>query len=178
MDPLAQLADIHLPEPISQAPIAPGWWLLYASCIALVIFVIVKSVQYYRLTKVKRALLKQLSSHQLSSKELTQILKYASLHYFQREQVASLYGSAWLEFLKQQLPPKKQAKFCKLSEALSQDHYQAPNNKPNNTSHTSEQAIQAAKFWLTNALPPKVKRAKLKATSEAVAVNIAKESHS
>jgi hypothetical protein len=37
-DPLAQLRDIHLPEPISWWPLAPGWWLLAVVIIGVLFF--------------------------------------------------------------------------------------------------------------------------------------------
>jgi len=37
-DPLAQLRDIHLPEPISWWPPAPGWWLLSVIVFAVLFF--------------------------------------------------------------------------------------------------------------------------------------------
>lgn len=33
-DPLSQLADIHLPDPVSVWPLAPGWWLVIVLVIA------------------------------------------------------------------------------------------------------------------------------------------------
>ncbi|MFQ5518822.1 MAG: DUF4381 domain-containing protein [Mariprofundus sp.] len=35
-DPLAELRDIHLPDPVSWWPPAPGWWLLLLCLIALI----------------------------------------------------------------------------------------------------------------------------------------------
>lgn len=37
-DPLAQLRDIHLPEPISWWPLAPGWWLLTVLVLGVLVF--------------------------------------------------------------------------------------------------------------------------------------------
>lgn len=37
-DPLAQLRDIHLPEPISWWPLAPGWWLITVIVFTMLFF--------------------------------------------------------------------------------------------------------------------------------------------
>ena len=37
-NPLDQLRDIHLPEPISWWPLAPGWWLLIIIALALMVW--------------------------------------------------------------------------------------------------------------------------------------------
>ncbi len=49
-DPLAQLRDIHLPDPISWWPPAPGWWVLAVVVLALLFFMTRKvrhTVQYH-----------------------------------------------------------------------------------------------------------------------------------
>lgn len=45
-DPLAQLRDIHLPEPISWWPLAPGWWLLAALILGVLFFSIRWLIKY------------------------------------------------------------------------------------------------------------------------------------
>ena len=42
-DPLSQLADIHLPDPVSIWPLAPGWWVLIALFIMFLIWLSYKA---------------------------------------------------------------------------------------------------------------------------------------
>jgi hypothetical protein len=39
-DPLAQLRDIHLPEPVSWWPLAPGWWVLALLLLLMLFFTV------------------------------------------------------------------------------------------------------------------------------------------
>ena len=43
-----ELRDIHLPEPISWWPIAPGWWLLLALILALIAFAFFARKRYLK----------------------------------------------------------------------------------------------------------------------------------
>ena len=38
-NPLDQLADIHLPDPVSWWPLAPGWWMLLGLAVSIFIAV-------------------------------------------------------------------------------------------------------------------------------------------
>ena len=40
-DPLSQLADIHLPYPVSFWPLAPGWWVLIGILVVIAIWMLV-----------------------------------------------------------------------------------------------------------------------------------------
>jgi len=110
-DPLAQLHDIILPEPISTLPIAIGWWILLFLSISLII----GAVWYYRQQRQrnagKRAALKLLDqiSHQYKQQTdpkhllnaLSQLLRRTAIAYFPKNKVAGLTGKAWLNFLNQ-----------------------------------------------------------------------------
>lgn len=102
------LRDIHLPNPISWWPPAPGWWALLILCL-LIAF----SVWLFRKIKESRsvrvAAFKELQiisadftqkgdTHQLV-KSLSVLLRRICLSYFPRSDVAGLTGERWLTFL-------------------------------------------------------------------------------
>lgn len=110
MNPGAELAlrDIHLPEPISWWPLAPGWWILLGVVI-LLLCALIYSVYLWRSKRVLRQLqheLQQLKrTYQKNGdtaqtiKQLSVLLRRAGISYFPRHDVASLTGDNWLNFL-------------------------------------------------------------------------------
>ncbi|HAZ78530.1 MAG TPA: hypothetical protein DCX08_01220 [Porticoccaceae bacterium] len=59
-DPLAKLRDIHLPEPISWWPLAPGWWILVLSTMGLLIWLIIVLFRRYQTNLYRREALQKL----------------------------------------------------------------------------------------------------------------------
>ena len=108
MDPLEQLRDLHMPEPISFWPPAFGWWivlLLILICVAIGLWV----KRYRRATAPRRVALATLLDLQATFHEtndtpklmagLSQLLRRYALVCFGRQNVAGLTGLAWLKFL-------------------------------------------------------------------------------
>lgn len=105
------LRDIHLPEPISLLwPLAPGWWLL----LALLLFLILVSIWLLRLRKrnaAKRIALRKLKKLEKAYsdepkklvQEISTLLRRFYITKYPRKEVASLTGQAWLAFLDNQL---------------------------------------------------------------------------
>ena len=117
-DPLAQLADIHLPgELVPFWPPAPGWWMLAG--LVLLSFALIGRY-YYLQGQIRRRLNSALSEldhvyrtwQEKSQTESTRnqagldllygfnaILKRVALVYYPHTDVARLTGTAWLRFL-------------------------------------------------------------------------------
>lgn len=100
---LAQLKDIHLPEAVSWWPLAWPWWLILAFTVAVICFVI-----YYR----KKNAWRNKALMQLKSFDKTDPVKHAMYCNRLLKQIcfnnidrscASLSGTAWLEYLDQQV---------------------------------------------------------------------------
>ena len=106
-DPLAGLKDIHLPEPVSWWPPAPGWWLLALLVVVLVILA-------WRLPRARRRALHDEAVRELEAvrarferdgdlprlaRDLSRLLRRVAISRFPREEVAGLVGQEWLEFL-------------------------------------------------------------------------------
>jgi hypothetical protein len=108
-DPLAQLRDIHVPGMIEAWPPAPGWWILAALGALLVIAGFTWLFRYWRANRYRREALRELTQllkdqhkdedDQAYLEALQRLLKRTALTGFPREEVASLTGEAWVQFL-------------------------------------------------------------------------------
>lgn len=111
MDPqlptLDALREIHLPEPISFWPLAPGWWLLAA--LILSAGIALAAVLRRRRNSPTRAALRELDGLEASYRQscdpvllavdLSKLLRRLCLVRFPREDVASSSGAMRADFL-------------------------------------------------------------------------------
>lgn len=147
-DPLSELRDIHLPEPGGFWPPAPGWWLLAALVLALVLWL---GVWLYRRSLANRWLrqtrreLDQLSRSQQTDHqrlvELNRLLKRAARQRYPERRPESLSGEAWVGFLSATMPtgsPETEAVFRALAQSTWRPHSEL----------TFPEAEQAARRWL------------------------------
>ena len=141
-DPLAQLRDIHLPEPVSIWPLAPGWWILLTLLLAAALGAFLWWRNYRRKTAYRRLAIEELEQafqgRQKSSEEnfvmqCQNILKRAALHSYPAEPIAAMNGKTWSQWLAQQVPDKYTVDFAVLGEGLY---------KANTTSNHQETAAQ------------------------------------
>lgn len=148
------LKDIHVPEQISNFPVAYGWWLLAATLLVLIVFLLFKIRQKAKLARHQKQALKQLkNSPHMSNNNVITLLKWAAMQYFPRSQLAKLYGGQFQQFLVTNLSEKHQNSFNELAGNNFTEQYQ---RKDNNKKDTNDNLHQAALLWLTQALPPKV----------------------
>lgn len=162
-----ELKDIHVPEQISNLPVAYGWWILVTLIVLIIIFTILKIRKTAKRNQVKKQALAQLNlslknNAQMTTSDTIALLKWAAMHYFSRAELAKLFGDSLQKFLISQLPIKHQKNFTDLSEQafLNQYHAQPKTSKDADTdvgvekAKTNENLHQAAALWLTYALPP------------------------
>jgi hypothetical protein len=108
-DPLAQLRDIHLPDPVGWWPPAPGWWLLPILVIGAIVSGIRWALRRHRALAFRRQALLELEQafglRETDGDDLAflraanAILKRAALQSYPRAELASLHGEAWARFL-------------------------------------------------------------------------------
>ena len=104
-----QLQDIHLPGAAEFWPPAPGWWLLLALLLGVSIFIVFRVKRYVKKQRYQSYVLGQFSfiEERLNSNdpdalaEINVLLRRLALMHFPRDQVASLTGKKWLQFLDQ-----------------------------------------------------------------------------
>lgn len=109
-NPLDQLRPNHLPDSISWWPPAIGWWVLAAIIFIFLItlgwllFRYWRKNHYRKQARKKAARLlnnyKQYEDPRKFAHDCNRLLKQVALHaYPNKEEVASLYGQPWREFL-------------------------------------------------------------------------------
>mgnify|MGYP000674481902 CR=1 FL=1 len=168
-----ELKDIHVPEQISNYPIAYGWWLLAALLILVTIISIVKIRKATKRNQVKKQALQQLKNNpKMAITDTIALLKWAAMHYFSRAELAKLFGDSLQKFLTLQLPINHQKNFIDLSGQAFLNQYQAQpkankdaNGDENDHNQADDSLYQAATLWLTHALPPKASKVTNKSAS-------------
>lgn len=108
---LADLKDIHLPAPVSIFPLAPGWYIVLAVLLVIIILFILwqmrRASKQYKLKQVL-ALLAQIEAKAESSDveqreevlpEISILLKRVAREKFSELHPQNLFGEKWLQFL-------------------------------------------------------------------------------
>jgi len=114
---LDQLEGLHLPEGVSQWPLAPGWIICALLLLAIIIFSSrfiyrqLKKNRYRRqATKKLSVLFTDYSQHNNDKELLAQVnglLKAVAIKRYSAQQCAGLSGSQWLRFLERSCEKNK-----------------------------------------------------------------------
>ncbi len=107
------LRDLHLPEPVSWWPLAPGWWLLIGFAVLACIWLTVVYFRHRAFTAARRHALRKLENYSTAyvkhgdavelGKQISELVRRTMLAYAPRAEVAGLTGEAWLEWLDRDL---------------------------------------------------------------------------
>lgn len=155
MNPLDQLKDVHLPDPVSWWPLALGWWIVIVISLVAIIGLISWYVMQHKRSAAKRAALRELSSispHDTHwQAQVNELVKRVALCYFPQNQIAGLHSEQWTDFLACHLPNDKQAQFRRAFGQMQHALYQVQNNDDNVV------VIEQVRYWMKTALPPSKK---------------------
>lgn len=115
------LRDIHLPEPGTWWPLAPGWWLLLGVVILIGLMLWALRLWLRHVSRRKRALakfkalqerhLRGESAHSLVS-ELSVLIRRTAISLYPREEAAGLTGEDWLHWLDKAADLDPEKGFC------------------------------------------------------------------
>ncbi|TWT81382.1 hypothetical protein CA13_28340 [Planctomycetes bacterium CA13] len=97
---LKDLRDIVVPEPVAWWPLAVGWWVLLGITLVTGLYLATRAWQKWQANAYRRAALVELEQAN-SASTMTQILKRTALCVFPREEVASLSGQPWCDWLRE-----------------------------------------------------------------------------
>ena len=114
MDPTQiPLRDLHLPEPISWWPLAPGWWVVIALVLIGLGYLLRQWLRARARGAARRYALRRLADIEQAYAEhnnpvtfgasLSELLRRTMLAYAPRSNVAGLTGDEWLQWLDRDL---------------------------------------------------------------------------
>jgi hypothetical protein len=104
---LELMHGLREPDPVSWVPETPGWWILLAWILAVVILCVRQVVLRRRANRYRRRAEKALGEISASAAadpaaaaiSISTLLKHTALIAYPRAEVASLHGDAWSSFL-------------------------------------------------------------------------------
>ncbi|MEA3404873.1 MAG: DUF4381 domain-containing protein [Pseudomonadota bacterium] len=107
-DPLSQLKDIHIPDPVGWWPMAFSWWVLLFSVSAILFALIWFLLDRHKRNAYRREAsdkLKQIKAdHNIDNQQkilqINALLKQVAITVYGRQKISELNEQAWLDFLK------------------------------------------------------------------------------
>ena len=151
-NPLDQLRDIHLPEPISWWPLAPGWWILIiAGCLLsawlIRVFYRRHSAGLYRRQAQKKLKVLQLRGNsQQQLRELFELLKQTANSAYPNRQPGSQSIMAFIGFMQCSCDKP-------VFDQLNLDLDQALYSSDSQLSHQTDELFEDASRWIKQHLP-------------------------
>lgn len=99
---LADLRDIHLPDPVSWWPLAPAWWILAGTIFVLLLGAIClfrywKKHRYYRVKALKKLRSLDKAATEVYLRQVAELVKATALVKY--PETASMTGTQWQQFL-------------------------------------------------------------------------------
>lgn len=115
MDPTElPLRDLHLPEPVSWWPLAPGWWFVIIVVAMVLIWLSRRAFANWRANAPRRFAVRELGNIENDylqhgspvqlAQQISELLRRSMLAYAPRDEVAGLTGEHWLQWLDRGLP--------------------------------------------------------------------------
>ncbi|MBT1449915.1 DUF4381 family protein [Glaciecola sp. XM2] len=154
MNPLGQLADIHLPEQVDAWPLALGYWLIIVFTILLITGCIFWFMHRKRKLADKKASLRALNAISMNDAQAAiqvhHILKTAANAYLPEQHVLQSHGGAWQHLLKRLYTKADHQEVCDVLVSLANWQYDQRTTLAKN-----EQLVEYATRWVEHALPPK-----------------------
>lgn len=151
---LENLADVSLGQTPSIWPLAWGWWLVIVVAILALASISWFVVAYIRKHKFQRKALKAVNNITNNEPQalvsLHAVLRRAVMHYFGSQEINSLQGGSWQQFLQDQAKYTKKIddkSLAQLAQLESSLYTKAP-------SINVDDAKQAVTLWIKHCLPP------------------------
>ncbi len=107
---LLSLEDIITPQGVSLWPLTIAWWLLIVMCIVVVFALIVFYRRHQKKWAYRQEALSLLKAYKKNNNNTDIAIKYleclkrTAISAYPNQDIDSLYGDAWLNFLNQQTP--------------------------------------------------------------------------
>lgn len=166
--PQLVLRDIHLPQPVSWWPPAPGWWALLL-LLLLLIGVGIFAILRHRRRRYQRIALRRLAAMErrltndhdtrLLARQLSKLLRHMAVLHYPSRQCAGLYGKRWLLFLDNHFSNDKvdQHPFSSsVGQLLIDSPYQPEHGDDEKQFEQAMALIQLSRRWLKRLpLPPR-----------------------
>ena len=144
------IGTLYEPEPVLFSFETPGWYILAAFLIAIILFLFIKWLKYYIKNAYRREALKNLGAIEnrfneqqdnLCLNDVMVLLKLVAIKTFGRQLVANLYGNDWLQFLESK---GKQTPFMNHKSTILNEIYGS--GLPDNLE--TKQIIELSRIWI------------------------------